>query len=518
MSSCRVVALAIAWAACSLGAIAQTAAPPGPAQRAEPPVDGSVQALIDAARAAARADRNRESADLFARAIAASPRHRHELLPEYADQLNYSQRSVAAVALYLEALQAPASADESLRLRKGLGLAYLWSDRPSLAEPVFAQVVRDQPGELDASRNLGRALSWSGRQRAAVAHLQAHLRAHPEDGEARVTLAQAQAWMGRPDMAGQTLRGLASPRDDARTLAEEMGRWRAPRTIADTHHSSQSDELDIRSTRLGHSIGFAEGRGTAGMRIDRIAYERDDGSDSARVTRPALHGRYRFSDALELNTEIGRERIAPRASPVQDPTVYASWLTWWPSDLLRFDFSANRATFDNLRSLRQGLTSEARGVSMDLTPSERQRYTARVERADFSDGNARRWAQLEAEYRWGTHPDAWVGLRHSRFEFDRLLDNGYFNPLTFRSSHLTLRAFWRPDGADGRWDVAAYAALGREYARPGGSKPANDVSLRVGRRLDAATRLEARAQHFTSRTAGTGFARSIFGLSLERSW
>jgi tetratricopeptide (TPR) repeat protein len=512
MSFVRLVVLGAAVAAaCPLSAVAQPAAPPRATVAA-------AQADIEAARAAARADRNRDAADLFARALAQAPERRRELLQEYADQLNYSGRSRAAIPLFLEALQSPRSDEERLRLLKGLGLAYLWTDQPTRARPVFEAVLRERPDDEDASRNLGRALSWSGRQREAVAHLQQHLAAHPADNEARVIEAQAQAWLGRPDSATHTLAGVVSPRDDARQLAAALDRARAPRTIADVQRSTQSDRLDIRDERLAQTASFAQGRGMAGVRVDRIAYDQQGGGDSARVTRPMLLGRYRFSDAVELNAEVGQEHIRPLTGPDHDPAVYASWLTLWPNDLWRFDLSTNRSTFDNLKSLRLGITARQLGWSTDFTPTERQRYTVRLEHADFSDGNTRRHAQFEAEYRWRTHPDAWFGLRHTRIAFSRQLDNGYFNPLDFQSTQATARVVWRPDGPDGRWDVAAAAAVGREHANPDGSKPAYDASLRVGWRADARTRFEARAQRFSSLTTSSGFARTTFGLSLDRSW
>ena len=491
-------------------ALAQTAAPPA-AQTA------TAQDTIDAARAAARADRNSAAADLFARAIAQAPQRRRELLQEYADQLNYSGRSREAIALFEEALPS-SSGDERLRLLKGLGLAYLWTDQPTRARPVFETLVREQPGDEDASRNLGRALSWSGRQRAAIAHLQQHLRAHPQDDAARVIQAQAQAWLGRPDAAAATLTRVTSKRTEAEQLAANLELARAPRTIADAQRSSQSDHLDIRSARIGQTIGLAQGRGMAGVRVDRIAYDQRDGGDSARVTRPMVLGRYRFSDGVEANAEVGQERIRPLTGAAHDPTVYAAWLTLWPSDPWRFDLSANRNTFDNLKSLRLGITARQQGISTDFTPDERQRYTARFEHAAYSDGNTRHNAQFEAEYRWRTHPDAWFGLRHTRIRFDRQLDNGYFNPRSFESTQLTLRALWRPDGPEGRWDMAAGVAIGREHAVPDGTKPAHDAGVRVGWRFDPRTRVEARAQRFSSRTTESGFARTTFGLSLDRSW
>lgn len=473
-------------------------------------------ATIEAARAAARADRNREAADLFARAIAEAPGQRRELLQEYADQLNYSGRSAQAVSLYREALQAPRSRDERLRLLKGLGLALLWTDQPSRARPVFEELLREQPRDGDTARNLGRALSWSGRQREAVAHLQAMAQADPADEEARVILAQALAWMGRPDRARSALAGATGT--EARKLEQALDRERAPRSVADLQQSRQSDHLEIRSARAGHAISFAQGRGTAGARVDRIRYQREDGSDAADVTRPMVHGRYRFSDAVELNAEAGQERIRSRGGAAHDPTVYSSWLTWWPNDLWRFDASTSRGTFDNLQSLRLGITARQHGLSADFTPSERERYTLRLARAAYSDGNARRDVQVEAEYRWRTHPDAWLGVRHARFDFDRQLDHGYFNPLSFEVTQLTARVVWRPDGPHGRWDVVGAVAAGREHARPDGSKPARDGSVRVGWRLDPRTRVEARVQRFSSLTTSAGFARTTFGVNLEHGW
>jgi tetratricopeptide (TPR) repeat protein len=475
------------------------------------------QPVVDSARAAARADRNREAADLFGAAMAQAPQRRRELLQEYADQLLYSQRARDAIPLYHEILEHPRTDDERRSARKGVGLAFLWTDQPFLARPHFEALVREQPEDADVSRNLGRALSWSGRQREAVSHLRQHLTRHPQDGEARVQLAQAQAWMGRPDAALASLDGLDSK--DAGKLRAALERELAPRTHLGAERSAQSDDLDIRAWRLGQVVAFGQGRGSLGLRLERVDYEREDRTDGAHVQRPVVLGRYRLSDAFEWNGEAGREHIRLRGGRASESTVYNTWLTWWPSDLVRFDLSASRSDFDNLRSLRQAIMHRDTGISMDVTPDDRQRYTARLQRMDVSDGNRRRMAQMEGEYRWRTHPDIWLGARYTQFEFDRQLDHGYFNPLRFRSLLVTARALWRPGGDGGRWEFGAYAAAGREEVTPDGDKPVHDLSLRAAYRIDPATRLELRAQRFSSRTsAATGFARTTFGMGLERSW
>lgn len=472
---------------------------------------------IDGARAAARENRNREAAELFGRAIIAAPQLRRELLREWADQLLYSERSREAIPLYQEVLQAPRDRDERLGATKGLGLAYLWTDQPGRARLLFEELASEQSQDEDISRNLGRALSWGGRQREAERHLAEHIQRHPQDGEAHVQLAQAQAWMGRPDEALATLQGVE--REDARKLRARVELDISPRSLFDAQRSTQSDGLNILAGRVGQSISFAQGRGTVAARLEHYAYDSGDGKDSVRVTRPIVAGRWRFSDSVEWNGEVGRERIAPRGSDVLEFTPYSTWVTWWPNDAFRFDLSSGRSDFDNLKSLRLGISHRDTGLSMDYTPTERSRLTARLQRSDILDGNRRDMAQLEGEWRLRTRPDVFVGARYTHFEHARQLDNGYFSPLRFYSLLATVRGTWRPLADDSRWEVTSAAAWGREHSIPEGGKPVYDLSLQAAYQIDPANRLEFRAQRFSSRTAAsTGFARSIIGLTLTRSW
>lgn len=487
--------------------------PAGPASSATP--DDTLQL----ARQAARTHRNGEAADRFADTIRAAPERRRELLAEYADQLLYSDRAQGALQLYLEILHVPLSDDERQRAEKGAGLALLWTDRAGEALPIWRKVVAESPDNEDASRNLGRALSWSGRQREAIRHVQAHIQSYPKDDEARVILAQAQAWVGLSGSARATLKRADRSRIDVFKLDRQLNLEAAPKALADYQRSTQSDHLAIRNARVAQVFNFSEGRGSVGLQAERILYNREDGSDSASVSRPMLQGRYRWNETFEVHSQVGQDRIQLADGTRHNPGVYATWLTWWPNDLLRFDASTNRETFDNLQSLRLGLTARQHGLSADLTPSERLRLTLRLQRGEYSDGNRRDWSQLEGEYRVRTKPDSWLGLRATQFSFSKQLNNGYFNPLRFRSEQLTLRTSWQPDGDEGRWTVAVVAAIGREHAVPDGSKPASDFSLRTSYRINNQMRIVARAQRFSSRTAtSTGFARTLSAISLERSW
>jgi hypothetical protein len=509
------VALCAAWAP---EALAQFAAPTPPVVAESAAV--SAENLITQARTAARQDRNRESADLFAQALSLAPGQRSLVLLEYADQLTYSSRARQAVPLYREHLAGGAAGQSRINALKGLGLALLWSDQPGRAAATYELVLQLQPTDQDALRNYAQALSWSGRQREAVAVLRPHVAANPSDQQARTQLAQSLVWMGRPDEAQAALgTGTGSDSIPAARLRRDLALAQAPRTQADLQRSSQSDDLDIHRQRLSHDITLRGGLASLGVSLERLDFEREDGADAVGLSRPAVRARYRFNDALELNAEAGREHITPRGSPSLDRTIYTSWLTWWPSDLVRFDFSSKRSTFDNLRSLRLGLTTTEHGVSVGFTPDERQRYGIQVERGIYSDGNRRNQLRLQAEYRISGRPEVWLGVRHSRMKFSQLLDNGYFNPKEFDATQATLRVGYRPGGDANPWDVSAFAAVGREFANPDGSKPAYDVSLATGFRIDERTRLEARVQRFSSRTAASsGFARTSVGLNLDRRW
>ena len=478
----------------------------------------SANALVEQARVAAQRDQNANSADLFARVIAQDPSRRRELLAEYADQLTYSKRPAQAVPIYEEILQDPRSSEERERAQKGLGLALLWSDQPSRASKVYAQILADHPQDRDAQRSLVRALSWSGRQREALVRANEILAMHPEDDETRTMAAQALSWMGRPDRASETLGSAVDKREIALRLDRQLKIDQAPRALLDTRGSTQSDGLDIRNWRAAQSVTFAQGRGAAGLRVDHTDYRQTKTGDGALVVRPGVYGRYRLNDSFELNGELGQEQIRMADGTTQMRGVGSSWLTWWPDDVLRFDLSTNRDTFDNLKSLRLGITARQHGLSMDFKPTDRQRYTVRVSRSIYSDGNTRDWGQLETEYRWRTHPDMFASLRYTQFSFSTLLDNGYFNPLRYRSTQVTLRTIWTPGGDEGRLHLEGGLALGREVADPGGSKPANDASLRFIYDINQQTQLALRAQRFTSRTADSGFARGLLGLSLEHAW
>lgn len=477
--------------------------------------------LVNAAREAARADHNAQSAGLFEQALAAAPTRRREWLREYADQLTYSQRAAQAIPLYREFLASEPEPEDGRRGLQGLALALSWADQLSEARVTYQALLAQDPGNVDAQRSLGRVVSWSGRQREAQAYMRDFLSRHPSDPEGRFLLAQAQWWLGRPDSARATLAvGAAeSGREDAQELERSMNRAAAQVTRFDQQRSTQSDDLSISSTLIEHQWTSDSGLTTLAPRWQRIDYRPPAGERGVMVERPGVRVRHRFSDDIDLNLEAAADLIRPQGLAEDTQLTFSSWLTWWPSDALRLDLLTKRETFDNVLSLQRSIVARGEGVSLDWLPNERTRVTTRLARANYSDGNHRDFAQAELERRLAAHPWVWAGIRYTRFDFARQFANGYFNPLTFQAYLLTLRAngVLTEPGAHLSW--GAQMAVGREHADPDGDKPSYDVGVTAAYRFAPSMSIEGRLQRFSSRGASaSGFERTTAGLMLVYDW
>ncbi len=495
-----------AWLA---AAAAQQAAPPQPPRSADD--------AVAAAREAARAERHAEAIEAFGHAIAAAPGRRGEWLLEWADQHTWSRRLEEAIALYREAITSAAPGD-TRRARIGLARALSWADRQADARDVYAAVLHEHPDDEEAQRGLARVQSWLGRHRDAATRMQAFLQRRPRDREATVILAESLAWMGRPDRAAQVLRRhLAADPQDLRAAAL-LGRIERPlkaQASVDWRDVNQSDKLDIRELQLAAQFPLAGGRGSIGPRYVQASYKPASGAvREIQVRRPGLEARWRISDALEWHGNVFVETIDTRgAAGDHRRTTHDSYLTWWPSDLLRLDLGSSRWTFDSEEALRKGLTARQLKLSMDVLPDARTGLSARASRAEYSDGNRRAWWQLQAERRVWEQPRVALGYRYTAFDFTMPGQGGYYNPERYHLHEALLQASGEL-GAGVSWELRW--ALGREDEGTGGSKAVRAGGIRLAWEARPGLQLEVAYDHSTSRTEPTGgFARGIARLTLR---
>jgi tetratricopeptide (TPR) repeat protein len=513
---------------------------------------GAQTTLVQQARAAAHADRNRDAADLFDRALLADSTLRRTVLRELADQLTYSERAGRAIPLYHEVLAFEQDPQARRWTRLGLALALSWTGRHRESVREYGVLIAADPDDVDARLGRARVLAWQGRLGDARGEYLRILAAHPNTPDAQRELARVQWWRGRPRDAQKRLRALAQgdPHDaDSRLLLAEvqssLGRPDAARAGVDDvlarypghggatallrelagrgrptgrvqqYASEQSDGLDIRVTSVEQRFRPGRGRSDVEARYELHDYAPEVDGESLRIHRPGVYARRRLGDGAEVNASAHAELIRA-GSDDRAELSYDAWATFWPHDVLRTDVSVRRATFDNLRSLRLGITGTYAGLSADFTPTEKTRLTARSSLGRISDGNRRRWGQAEAERQVWREPRILAGGRFTALDFSESTGNGYFEPQDYRSGVATLRAYDRL-GSRLWWDVEG--TYGREDTRGSDPKSVWSAGARAAFRASARTELELRYNYFSSLAdVSGGFARGSLSAAVRYAW
>lgn len=434
-------------------------------------------AYVSAARYDASKDRNKQSADLFARAIATMPSRRLELAVEYGNQLTYSGRATTAVPLFREVLASGMlNEDQRLQAMLGLGLALSWSDRPKEALVVYDDAIAaypdsadayigrgralaqlDQnkkalkafdkasqlaPGNQEAIRGAAQSLSYLGRQRLSLARL-APIMGPDAAPQTMFLAARAEYWKGRPDKAMAIIDGIIAEHPDdaeARKLQSDITLNNQPLTTLNGFVSTQNDGLVITGATLRHGVTTNDGLTVLGGQARSMVFIPEK-KDDIFIESLGFFGRNRFNDMLELNGSVFLNSLTSETFQHVEPTGDV-WLTLWPSDYLRFDISASRSYFDDVKSLSKNVLINSVGASVDFYPDPDLRLTGRTSYGWITDGNERFYGQIEAEQRVMHKPDIYLGTRFTNFDFAKpYLDNGYFNPDWLYSVEGTAKIF-----------------------------------------------------------------------------
>ncbi|MGI8481203.1 MAG: hypothetical protein ACR2MF_03945, partial [Chthoniobacterales bacterium] len=279
---------------------------------------------------------------------------------------------------------------------------------------------------------------------------------------------------------------------------------------------TQSDDLEIFTTRFQQDFFLRDGAMMLGPRFDWIFYQPRDALPKVSVQRPGMFARNRFNDWSELTGNLFFDIVSPENRASYTEVTFDTYLTLWPNDTLRFDLGANRTTFDNVQSLLERVTATYGTFSMDITPDERFRFSSRANYGEYSDGNSRAWWQMEAERRLWRDPKVFIGLRYTGMTFARQLNSGYYNPKELHSVVATSH-IW------GHWKKKLYyninGAVGFEQENPAGTKPVASGGLQLSYVLNKRWELRGWIQYFSSAQAASGgFSRTTFGGAIRYVW
>lgn len=513
-----------------------------------PAVAQSASDKLVAARAAAQADHNARSAELFQEAIAADPSLRDVVLIELADQLTYANHSPEAVPLYRELLAHKAlSTDERQHAMKGLALALAWSGQHDAAIIVYDNILAEDPGSVSALIGRGRVLTWQRRYPVAQRDLNQALSADPRSAEARRALADAQSLAGHHREALATLEPLAGMNDfetlkligrtqlwagryaqakasldraltarkgdkDTEALLRQAEIADRPQTEISFRVTSQSDDTDIRQLVASQTFGVSDDV-TLRLEYDDSVFLMSDGL-SVRVNQPGAFGRLRISDVTELSAGGGLT-IENGPAETHQFFSYNARLTLTPSDRLRFDFGAERSTPDNIRSILLDIRMNNYAASIDVGSDAAWKLALRGIYATYSDGNRRSWEQLEIRRRVAWQPNVFLGARYTHFEFERQVNSGYFNPNRLDAAEALAQVWGRAGPV--YYDVRG--TVGCEDAQPGGSRLVYSAQGQFTWVMTERLQLELFVNSFSSRaSAPGGFSRTTLGVAARTRW
>ena len=503
--------------------------------------------LIERARAAAQVNQNETSGNLFKLALQVNPGMRAVLLREYADQLTYSNRAAEAVPLYAEVLARTDLAEgEEKQARRGYALALSWSGQHNAAISQYNSLISSSPEDRNARLDRGKVRGRARQYAFAEADYRYLLTRNSDDREARhgladiqslmghpraaiVTLspiassadprtvfllARAQQWSGRGDFAGLTLTH-SSNLEDAETarLGLEIAKSRAPLLVLSARTSGQSDRTTIREVAARQSLIGPAALELIGVQASRERFHQR-GGDTVTVTRPGAHARLRLSKVVTVSAE-GAIAIQTGTAGDKYYPLFNVYGTVLPSDVLRIDIGLSRTTFDSIRALKRRIDVTELGGSVDLGSDASWKVSTRANLQHLSDGNKRLWAQGEVRRRLAWSPNLFLGLRGTAFRYDKLLDNGYYNPRSLRAFELTSQAWGRI--GPGYFDLRASAGI--EHASPGGRKMIYSGEARLTQPLTSRIEGEVFVNRFSSRfNTNSGFARTSVGTNLRVRW
>ncbi len=352
--------------------------------------------------------------------------------------LSWSGRLSESLAYYRRIL--PDAGEHATDVRLGIATVLSWQDKLWPARREYESILEDHPGNVDAEIGRARVINWAGRHREARGLFADLHGQNPDNHEILGGLASAHNWTGRPDRAIRVLDIESKHRDLAKTETN-VRRTRRPRASYIFSRDKDSDDIE-RNAHSAHASFSPAWLTRIGARYTYTTIEQPSLPEVTR-NQVSLTLQQRFSDALSLTVSPGYEANEFDRDGLGTETfwqdehnlfVFDAYATITPIDWLRADIGVSRASIDNPVPIYRGLdaVTTSAGVDWRLAPTVLSVTSASV--ADYSDDNRRLAVSERVE--WKPAQRLPVPFSHrftlttgiAYFDFDKLLDHGYYNP------------------------------------------------------------------------------------------
>ena len=431
--------------------------------------------LVDQARVAAEEDRHKNAIDLYRDAVTADRSLRAAVATELGHQYTWAEMPESAMVWYEIAMRAdPANMDATLGMARALAWAgrhraserrYLamlpasgarrnevlvgmakvtsWQGDLGRAESIYLQVLKSDPGNVEAHLGRAEVTNWSGRHREAETLYDHTLASEPQNNEARVGLAWAQHWAGRSNQALQTLRsgGGHTDLEKAASNIRQDGRIRGSNRFSFRDNSTDGDFHQLESSlfmapALGTEVtlSYARGRLTVPGSPD---IDRDQLSVVIQRRLSALAA-VTVSPGVVLN-RFDTVTLAPGNLRNNEFNLFVwdAYATLTPGDWVRLDIGNSRQTLGIPQTTFREIDVTETTAGLDWRLRHRFATFWTLKYSAYSDANSRfavsqrvEWTpRITAAGRWKNAFVLSQGIEY--WDFEKQLDNGYFNPLTY---------------------------------------------------------------------------------------
>ncbi|TKA90665.1 tetratricopeptide repeat protein [Guyparkeria sp. SB14A] len=300
-----------------------------------------------------------------------------------------------------------------------------WAHRPTEARELNDELLAANPNDYEHLYTRMLILRGEPRHSEAIAALEPLKRLRPESKDTRDAIRSTHAFL-RSNVGIEA--GFRDDADDIslRRLAIK-GRWSL---TPETYLYGRAEHRDIRAKAGSPFVGV-------------------EGDTSVDIEQAWVGARHRFSPLLEIGADAG---VASIDGGGGDVGLYGLYADLRPLDNLWVDLSATRRVWDiSPKSASLGLAMRDHRARIHWQPTLRHFVNAEVAHGRLNDGN-RRNELFVNPYRAMLRTERLnldLGVSAHWQDYDRDLDNGYYDPSNYRRFALTVVGYWKFSDDDG---------------------------------------------------------------------
>ncbi|MBN2873347.1 MAG: tetratricopeptide repeat protein [Halothiobacillaceae bacterium] len=300
-----------------------------------------------------------------------------------------------------------------------------WAHRPSEARPLNDALLAADPDDYEHLYTRMLILRGEKRHSDSIASLEPLKRLRPDSKDTLDAIRSTHAFL-RSNVGIEA--GFRDDADDIslRRLAVK-GRWSL---TPETYLYGRAEHRDIRAKAGSPFVGV-------------------EGDTSVDIEQAWVGARHRFSPLLEIGADAGMASIDGGGG---DVGLYGLYADLRPLDNLWVDLSATRRVWDiSPKSASLGLAMRDHRARIHWQPTLRHFVNAEIAHGRLNDGN-RRNELFVNPYRAMLRTERLnldLGVSAHWQDYDRDLDNGYYDPSNYRRFALTVVGYWKFSDDDG---------------------------------------------------------------------